>query len=402
MTALRYCEDGGLIVGATCRLPTDASEYNIGATAVPYGCNRMRCSRCDEIARAGPPGRGEPSGRTLNPSELFAAESWDDLTEYSEDVRLYACRCAVWEAGWGAISIDHKREFANDPHMDWACAGHPVPELPVHLGELIVAADTDWAALVDKILLGTCPRPLELVNRTDGPALWLGWLYVYLSGLPAADALSAALAERLSDPDLLVRGRVLYFFGRFPLAVGLERLVMEADWAPQLLAAACPIPEWHKPLILFDAILARLEVAPRRTDAVSARAEKVLRHAMLAPPAAPGGIDIVAKALESFSVELWNEESRLWLADNAAAIDAAGPGRWRGLMDLLADRYRKPALGYLIVIAGMALIQQRGITAADFRAWLEGARTRGVWVDDAWVLPLQALFEDDATQTVTA
>lgn len=396
MTALRYCDAGGLLVYPAGRLPTDPCEYHSEGVSGSCGCTAMRCKRCCEVARVGPPGRGLAPDSVVRPADLFLAARWDDLTVTKSYVRLYTCRCDLWECLSDAEGIDHKREFANDPHMDWACAGHPVPELPVRLGELEVGAHTDWAALVDKILLGACPRALELVNCTEGPALWLSWLYAYLRGLPHADALSAALAERVSDPDWLVRGRVLHFFERFPLATGFQRLALVAEWSPQLLATACPIPEWYKPLILFDAILARLQTTPRRLDADTARALQVVRHAMLAPPIAGDGVDIVVKVLDTFSGDLWDEEARLWLADNAVAVDTAGPGRWRAILDRLADGYMIRKFGYLIVIAGSALIQQRRITGTDFAAWLEGARMRGVWVDDVWVLPLQALFEDEA------
>jgi hypothetical protein len=66
------------------------------------------------------------------------------------------------------------------------------------------------------------------------------------------------------------------------------------------------------------------------------------------------------------------------------------------VLDLLADWHQKPALGHLIVIAGLALLQARAVATAEFSAWLDGAPTRGLWVDAAWVMPLRSVLDDQA------
>lgn len=404
MSGLRFCDAGGLLVHAAGRLPTDRCEYHLGAITVPCGCNQMRCKQCREQVRSGPPGRGLPSGRAVTPAELFASEHWEDLTAPRPEVRLYACRCALWECRSDAEGIDREGDSPVDPHMDWACAGHPVPELPQRLGELEVRPDSDWAALVARVLAGACPRPLQLTNRPDGPALWLGWLYAYLLGRPEADAFSTALAARAGDldpPDPFVRGRVLHFFARFPKAAGFDQLIAEAERAPDAVVVGHPIPEEEGvPPTLFDVIVGRLEATPRRTGAADARSSEVLQRALLTPwpvPAgAAGGEDVVASALKRFSSAFRDPALRLWMADHIVAIEAATPGRWRPVMDLLADWYQKPALGHLIVIAGVALIQGHAVPSSEVRAWLDTARTRGLWVDDAWLVTLGSALDDDA------
>ncbi len=401
MSGLRFCDAGGLLVYAAGRLPTDPCEHYLEAITVRCGCNQMRCRQCGERVRSGPPGRGLPSGRALTAAELFAAERWEDLTASAPAVRLYACRCALWECWLDAQVIDRERESPVDPHTDWACAGHPVPELPTRLGELELRPDSDWAAVVAEVLGGVCPRALQLIGRPDGAALWLGWLYAYLQGRPEADALSVALAARVGDsesPDPIARGRVLHFFARFPKAAGFDRLIAEAERAPEAVVVGFPIPEDSVPPTLFDVIVGRLEGAPRRTtDALHARTDEVLRRALLTSwSAGPGEVDVVARALKRFSGAFRDPALRLWMADHAVAIAAAEPGRWRALMDLLADYYQKPALGHLLVIAGVALIQSGAIPLSDVRTWLDTARTRELWVDDAWLMPLRSVLDDEA------
>ena len=69
-------------------------------------------------------------------------------------------------------------------------------------------------------------------------------------------------------------------------------------------------------------------------------------------------------------------------------------------MDLLAGWFKKPQLGHLIVIGGVALMREHAIPPADLRGWIDSARARHRWVDDAWVLPLRSVV-DDAERSTT-
>ena len=117
-------------------------------------------------------------------------------------------------------------------------------------------------------------------------------------------------------------------------------------------------------------------------------------------PLPTGAADLPKAALERLSSAFEDADTLTWLADNADAIERAGAGRWRALMDVLAGWFKKPQLGHLIVIGGMALLRRHAVAPAELRAWIDGARARHRWVDDAWVVPLRSAV-DDAEQTPT-
>jgi len=453
MTTLRHCDLGGVLVSARGRLPTDRCEYNLIALQAPCGCNQLRCGNCGEMVRSGLPGLGLTLESPLTPAALYAAERWEGLpgTTASAESRLYACCCSLWECRNDTQSIDREHDTPTAPQMEWSCVGHPAPELPLRLGDLDIADDADWADIVDRILDGACPRPLGTTGVSrEGPSIWLGWLYVYLAGLHAADTLSSALADRFlraradargavsADPDLLVRGRVLHVFMRFPRAAGIDRLLGHAEENIGQSAVGYPIPElWTSPT-LFEVIIARLESAARVRNATDVRASELLRRVMRVPlselshadlgPTDPVAhqrahlaalgedltseqnaqrlaeykqslaaqrVDVVLNALQRGSLAFRDAELYQWIADHIVEIDAAAPGRWRALMDLLAGWYKKPALGHLIVIAGMSLVTRHAVAPADFREWMDKARFRHLWIVDAWVLPLTSVLDDE-------
>jgi len=393
MGMVRYCASGGLLVFAEGRLPADQSEYHLGAVHSPCGCNQLRCESCQAMVRSGPPGRVPAAA--ITPAVLYAAERWDDLltaTSISGESRIYACRCLFWDCRSDAENIDREWESATDPHMPWACVGHSVPGWPLRLDELgDVAEDADWSAIVDRILGGACPRRLDTHGlRREGPSIWLGWLYAYLAGLPQAETLSAAIGARFADPDPLVRGRVLHFFMRFPRAAGFEGVLAVAQSDIALSSPGYSIPEYYGTVTLFEVVIARLEMDGRKPDATDTRALEVLRRSTLVPVGA-GQPDVLVKVLKQWSSAFNDEALLLWIAEHANEIDAAAPGRWRSLMDLMAGWYMKPALGYLIVIAGTSLIQRDTAPVAEFRQWMQEPRDR--WNDDAWRLPLQSVLD---------
>jgi len=407
MTANRFCDERGLLVDGNTRLPTDPCEYYRRGVYALCGCSRMRCSNCGEWIRSRPP---DENG-----------------------FRYFECRCSGWEAKTNG-QIDNDHDSPSDPNVPWACGGHPAPELPVELGGLTIAAHADWRQVVGKILGGVCPRPLELASGLrEGPSLWLGWLYAYLAGLPSAEHLSLAIAERLNDDDPRVMGRVLFFFSRFPRASGVEKVVACAEAAIERVAVGYPIPEHFRPPTLWDVLIARLEERSKTSDPLDQRVTELVQRVFktplsslshedigptsmveyerqlqarmgrdLASPAVQRWLDDYAKSLKKDRVDVvqnaladrWvafmHEDLRTWMATHIAEIDAAGPGRWRRVMSTLADWYKKPALGHLIVIGGIAILQSGRVTGDEFRDWMQ--KLEG-WRNDAWVLPLQSELE---------
>ncbi len=394
MSGLRLCHAGGLLVHGAARLPEDPSEYCHAAVHAACGCNRMRCNSCGAMVRS-QPNRGVLAG--VAPQALYEAADWDGLSEPSSAVgsfkpfRLYTCRCVSWECGSAGVAIDREGESLNDPHMDWACVGHPVPELPRVLNGVVIDLSTDWPDVVERVLRGWAPVALGVGSR-EGPALWLGWLYAWLLGSPAADALSRALAARAEDDDPLVRGRVRSFFSRFGAAPGIDRLIDGAIANPASALKTYKIPEYMVGPSAFDAVVARLEA--KQTDEVSVRAGHAFRSALVASPdVPPPAVDVVKEALERFSSALDDAEVHQYLADNITAIEAARAGRWRAVMDVLAGWFNPNELGHLIVIGGMSLLERGVVPPTELRDWIDAARRNHRWVNDAWVLPLRSVTE---------
>jgi hypothetical protein len=412
MTAIRSCDDGGLLVNAKTRLPSDVCEYFRKDVRVLVGCNRLRCTRCNEWVRNAPL-LSLKSDVPLDVGVLYAAEKWDGLPfiEESGRFRLYACRCTTWEAGNNA-SIENDHDSPSDPNVPWVCAGHSVPDLPVSLGELTIGVDTDFSQLVGRILAGACPRALSTGpgSLNDGPSLWLGWLYAYLTGLPIADQFSSAIGERIDDPDPVTVGRALCFYLRFPRATGYEHVVARAETAPDRAAVGYRIPDYYDALTAWDVLVARLDQRSNPPNALDERTTAVVRKVLLVPLSAlshedlgpaPGDkdprVDVVVHTFKTVVTKAFNDgDLRLWIADNIVKLDAAAKGRWRQYMELLTDWYRKPELGHLIVIAGMRLIEGRVVGADEFRDWMKGLQSNHGWVDPAWVLPLTTVLDEQA------
>ena len=261
-----------------------------------------------------------------------------------------------------------------------------------------------------------------------------------MAGLPAADALSAALANRIDDTDPLVVGRVLHFFTQFPRAQGVDVLVAHAENALDRVAVGYPAPEHYTSPTLWDVLIARLEQRTEAQEPLDGRVADLFRRVVLVPLASlphedlgstdrvaikreemrqqgwdvdgesakrtlaeyaladkAERTDVVVNALERFSPAFNDEERRLWIAEHIVAIDAAAKGRWRPLMNMLTDWYRKPELGYLIVVAGVSLLQSGTVDADEFRQWMRERRSYG-WVDDAWVLPLDDVCDKQSQE----
>lgn len=441
MTLERVCADRGLLVDGDTRLASDPCEYYDKAVRALVGCARLRCASCGALVRGGPSGLTIKDGASIDAAALYAAPDWRVLPAFEQRepalrnerrVRFYACKCNRWEAA-RVDAIENEHDSPSDPDLPWSCAGHPAPELPVALGDISISATSNWASTVEQILGGRCPRDLALVHHAgDGPSVWLGWLYAYLRGLPAADSLSSAIADRSGDPSPLVVGRVLYFFARFPAAKGIERLVQRAEADLHQVALGYPIPEYHKANTLWDVLAARL--GGGEGTALDARVDALVRRVMVLPLSSLSHqnrgstdlveeerelrkrmgwdlnsdmakswiadyaglkkserIDVVADELERSPGAFDDPDLRQFMADHIIEINSAAPGRWKPVMDRLTDWLHKPEQGHLIVIAGARVIRAKLASADELRQWIQQRRSYG-WVDDAWVSPLEAML----------
>jgi hypothetical protein len=375
----RFCDRRGLLVDGKTALPDDPCEYWNPATLVPRGCTRLRCESCGK----------------------FVSSTVDGIE------RKYQCECRSFTAVSQA-TLENEHDSTSDPDVPWSCAGHDPPALPLELGGLTVGGD--WDGLVARILGGSAPRALGL--RTEGPGIWLGWLYAYLLELPEAESLSRAIGARAADGDPAVMGAVLWFFARFPSAPGIEKVIERAEAHPNDVAVGQLIPEYYVPTI-WEVLLARLETHGK--EPIDARVVALVQQALVAPLSSlsnadagnPAWIDTfysslrtdaVGRALERTSGTFDDEELRLWLADHIVEIDAAAPGRWKKVMTRLSDWALKPETGHLILIAGMRLLE-RGVASPDALAeWIEWRRVNHGWMEDAWVLPLQDQIEQQRRQ----
>lgn len=384
----RSCGAGVLVVGGRHRLPDDPCEYNHVFSYGP-GCNQLRCQSCGARVRIGPLGASLKEGAKKDIAALYATDDWRSLpfitTEHSA-WRLYACKCSVWEEGSEHLLVnDHQSPGA--PNLPWACGGHPAPELPLVLGELTISATTAWAATVDRILNGACPRAQE--RDDEGPWLWLTWLYAYLRGLPVASKLSRAVADRVADPEERVVGAVMFFFRSFPEADGMDRVIAHAESNPAAMFAAYKVPERSFAPRLWDVMIAAMQKRTEINVPHEERIVNVVRNVMLRPGPDAEAVNETLNDLDY--ADAFREDDFAWMADNIVALEATAAGRWTMILDLLYYASRRNVdLEALLVIAGTALIQSRRVDLAAIRSWIR--RTgRGT---AAWALPLEAALPE--------
>ena len=385
----RNCGSSAMLVSGEHRFPADPCEYDFGLDSRP-GCTRLRCARCGADVRTGPAGTSVKDGHAaLDLLAMYAAKDWTSLpflTNAQSGWRLYACKCEIWEE-LNEHCLENDHDSPGDPDLPWSCAGHPVPSLPVSLGELTIAADTDWSALVQRILDGACPRRLERAN--EGPWMWLPWLYAYLAGLPVRAKLSSAIGDRVDDRAEHVVAAVLAFFRRFPVADGIERVVARAEADVGAVFAGHKVPEADYRPSVWDALMSALMMRTDENDALDVRVVDVVRDAMLLPAGDPDEVkDVLTWTYDS----AFRDADRLWMAENIAALDAAGSGRWSRIMTtLVRDSRRNVELDHLIVIGGIALIQSGRVDPAEIRAWIK----RSGHSRDPWVVVLKSALDEN-------
>jgi hypothetical protein len=209
---------------------------------------------------------------------------------------------------------------------------------------------------------------------------------VYLRDLPAASDLSREVGRRIDDRDERTVGAVLIFFQRFPTADGIEYLVAHAKADPASVAVQHSVPEDSYRPSLWDVLIGVL--VKRTAENPAHNAVDVLRKVMLHPI---GRRDPLKQTLErSWEAAAFRLDDAAWFAENIVALEAAGPGRWKRLMNQVVAFARNDLeLESMIVIAGVAVIESRRVPAPEIRAWIK----ERAYDTEAWPLVLQSALD---------
>ena len=392
----RLCHRWGLLVDGKNSMLEHPAEYRC-AFFGKLGCHRLHCSGCGAIVRAGVPGAmprysiGEYALSRPQIEQLFLTEDWLSLPFIEQQAggfgRLYACKCQCSEQ----FTVDYVSGHGNyapdddsDPRRPWSCDGHPLPELPITIGELPIGDDCDPTELVARIFAGATLRPLG--TKYEGPALAISWLYAFLLGLPLGERIAIATADLL-DAD---RGKhahdIATFYTRFPRASGVERILAAIERRFGELAEAKDTP--GDILSLWRVVEARLSEQLPARDATDARAWELFGRALLSSEVS-SATDQKLRAAFGRRAGVFDEAELRWFTDQSAAIEKAGHGRWPALLGLLAASAKlDPTQGHFVVIAGLSLQREGRATADQLRTW-----TRE-WIEEngrettEWELPL--------------
>jgi hypothetical protein len=195
--------------------------------------------------------------------------------------------------------------------------------------------------------------------------------------------LSRAVADRIGDPDERVLAAGLIFFLRYPTADGIAQVIARATSDLGAVGVQRAVPEDDYRPSLWDVLLAVLR---QRTDQDPARdVVDLVREVMLRPV---GDRDPLLESLRhSWEAEAFHLDDARWMAEHIVALEVAGHGRWKPILNLVVAFARNDAKHEdMIVIAGVALIASGRVPAADLRAWIKQRASRS----DGWALVLEA------------
>lgn len=252
---MNYCSGHGFVVSLKRPLPTDPHDFDVGGRTPTVGCNQLRCQRCQCVVRSAP--GVEPrefsgwatllkdhygvSAQPDAPSQVAAlVKVLYDLPEIAASplvvaagtARLYVCRCGLWTE-YAESPLENSDPAPSDPNMPWRCAGHPEIALPYEFDGAHADSEADLRALCQRALHGETPPGAHADDRRG--ACWAARLHGRLGGTPWQDAVAAAAAGCLDDPDVDTRARAIQFFAlRFGLAVGMRRGVELLQTRPEL------------------------------------------------------------------------------------------------------------------------------------------------------------------------
>ncbi|MCA9564218.1 MAG: hypothetical protein KC561_12050 [Myxococcales bacterium] len=436
---LRFCVQGGLVVGGLARLPDDPCEYFPGNTGFLTGCNNLKCPHCGETVRSGPPGLIGDDEVWRHAPGLFELSDWASAGYLEQKTpsagRLYACKCRAWVERTEHALADPDPDPMMGPDLPWRCSGHPRPDLPVEFEGFHLESPNQAAGLVEHLLGGTPPRDFGDAHYR-GPVHWLIWTAEYLGNQDSTRELCRHLAEQLDpDNDPALTGRIISFFSAIPTAPFVDRVLVYAEADPAQLCVGYAVPERSFSPSFVDvveAILARREAEPAKVENTLGRnASALLRKALLVPdrvfsraefgrPTAlieeedrlrsSGSSAQNDEILTKFAATLVEERASLehrflkypsgaklldgrdikWLSDNIVAMEQAAKGRWESVLTCL--RYHAawdPETEHLLVLAVGRLIESSLVSKEAIRDWVSSTGR----VHDAWLLPVNGLLE---------
>lgn len=352
--SLNFCDLGGFVVAPPAPVPVDPSDYKTGPLRL--GCSRLRCQSCG--AQVNSQAGIDCPDVADHLEELAGAADWTTLSCVRPFApgRLYACRCLGWlETSMHACDPPDPDESAGDPTLPWRCEGHPPAVLPIVVDGERISVDTDFDALVDRVLGGWSP-PESPAPCPWMPTVWLYRLRRWLAPLPESDTLARAVARRLVDP--VRRGGALAYFCGFPRDPGFEMVLALGTTADALfersqsqVAGGSGVEYWPA-----WALRCRLFSVRGDPDAFDQIALQLLEDALLRGDARLDAEDLNAIATADGP----------WLAHNAAAIARAAPSRTLAVLESLRSRGRPE----LVVVAGVALAGEPAADRTALRRWL--------------------------------
>jgi hypothetical protein len=198
--------------------------------------------------------------------------------------------------------------------------------------------------LIDRLLKDGPPPEAPRPFRGYPGARYLPRLYSRAKGLPFADALGAAVADRLG----LRNTEVLWFFAAFPTAEGFGRVLTAIEDGleqepPEGLGVVDPV----------HVLAARLRDEP--DGPVARRCLDVIRSRLLSSGSAPE--EVLRTSADC---------DRGWLSDHAPDLKRAAPGRGTAALRAL----ERTGDGARALIAGLGLAEMEDPPLADLRAWL--------------------------------
>lgn len=209
------CLNRGLLTGTKSTIPSDPTDFSVGFSLKPEDmstghaayryevpCSNLFCRKCDAPVRAND-GKG--------------------------DWRQYFCGCSShreWRQEWILHNVRDSMgppTPSGTPPWGWGCGGHPVVELPSSIAGFSLGRDPDWASLVenDAARFPSATKPAE---RFAGMCT----LFARLQGTPHPAEIAGVMEHWLFDAEPHRRVTASYFFARFPLAPGAERLTEAA------------------------------------------------------------------------------------------------------------------------------------------------------------------------------
>jgi hypothetical protein len=292
---MNKCALGGHLVDGATALPTDPVDHDDEALPI-LGCQRLRCAQC-----------GKDVGST---------------TEGGDRLYKCACRQAPIPRGNG-LALDEP-DADRPQNLPWACAGHPLAELPHDFDGVTVTAD-GIEALVLRSLGGWLPPGARAEDRAR--AYWVGRLYVRLQGTPHAAKIPAVCAAAMDHADVATRSRALQFFLSFPLPVGGERALALLGGDRALYAGVRDAVTEVREDGTLEETLWRLAgpLVPTNT-----RARDLARADALTPG-------------KGSSAVYWylTSDDAAWVAEHAEEIARATPARVKDLIKLCKYRFPK-------------------------------------------------------------